>query len=187
VASRSANPVVLSQSPLSRALYVAFSSGPSYTNLPVEAVSSNSSYTVYLEILILFSTALTIFLIIMANLLLVIGAGLFSKAVANFETRAFFLLLGASSDDAAGTGPGSYDVRGNVWHLDCCSTEQGSGWGLFGSIVGWSNNGSGTRLSSCFSSGILFTISLVGTVLAYVFYWVAVIVTLVIMKFKEVN
>lgn len=112
-------------------------------------------------------STLRIFLIVTTNFLLLIGAGLFSKSVAAFQGHAFNLLLGAEADDGAGTGTGSYDVRGNVWHLDCCSPENGSGWGLFGSIFGWSNNAS------------------VGTVLAYVFYWITVMVTLVILKFKE--
>lgn len=79
----------------------------------------------------------------MTNLLLLIGAGLFSKSVAAFQNHAFALVLGTDVDDLTGTGPGSYDVRGNVWHLDCCSPEAGLGWELFGSIFGWSNNASG--------------------------------------------
>ena len=56
-----------------------------------------------------------------------------------------FLRLGTDVDDAGGTGPGSYDVRGNVWHLDCCSPESkldDQGWLVFNAILGWSNNGS---------------------------------------------
>lgn len=51
-------------------------------------------------------TTLTIFLIVMTNLLLLIGAGLFSRAVGAFETNAFNTLLGADVDDAGGDGPG---------------------------------------------------------------------------------
>jgi len=46
----------------------------------------------------------------------------------------------------AGNGPGSYDVRGNVWHLNCCNPEDkfgAEGWSVFAAIFGWSNNGSG--------------------------------------------
>lgn len=80
----------------------------------------------------------------MTNLLLLIGAGLFSKAVGNFEMHEFSVLLGQDIDDAGGTGPGSYDVRGNVWHLDCCdsSDRTGQGWTIFTAIFGWSNNAS---------------------------------------------
>lgn len=114
-------------------------------------------------------TALTVFLVVMTNLLLLIGAGLFSKAVGNFEMHEFSVLLGQDIDDAGGTGPGSYDVRGNVWHLDCCdsSDRTGQGWTIFTAIFGWSNNAS------------------LGTVLSYIFYWIAVIGALIYLKFAE--
>lgn len=92
---------------------------------------------------------MSIFLVIMANLLLLIGAGLFTKSVAAFERHRFNLLLGADLDDAGGDGPGSYDVRGNVWHLACCNpgnSFSGQGWGIFWSILGWSNNADSTPL-----------------------------------------
>ncbi|THV04057.1 iron permease FTR1 [Dendrothele bispora CBS 962.96] len=115
-------------------------------------------------------TTLTIFLIAMTNLLLLIGAGLFSRAIGAFEKNAFNHLLGADVDDSGGDGPGSYPVAGNVWHLDCCNPDDNldnSGWSVFNAIFGWTNNGT------------------LGTVLSYVFYWIAVIVTLVVMKYLE--
>jgi FTR1 family protein len=115
-----------------------------------------------------YTPALTIFLIVMTNLILLIGAGLFSKAIWSFQENAFNNLLGADVDDAGGDGPGSYDVRGNVWHLDCCNPETDMPWGIFNAVLGWTN--SATQ----------------GSVLSYVFYWVMVIVVLVYMKFKEV-
>lgn len=84
-------------------------------------------------------TALRIFLVVMTNLLLLVGAGLFSKAFWAFEENAFQKIVGASIDDTGGTGPGSYDVRGNVWHLNCCSTSTG-GWQIFNGILGWQNS-----------------------------------------------
>lgn len=106
------------------------------------------------------------FLVVMTNLLLLIGAGLFSRAVGAFQENAFnnmyvsfpslfFKLItiitnnqnrvGFDADDvaAAGNGPGSYDVRGNVWHLDCCNPEDnldGEGWSIFNAILGWTNS-----------------------------------------------
>ncbi|KAF8816071.1 iron permease FTR1 [Phlegmacium glaucopus] len=115
-------------------------------------------------------TTLSIFLVVMTNLILLIGAGLFSKAVGAFETNAFSKLLGVNGDDAGGDGPGSYPVKGNVWHLNCCNpnnTFDGQGWTIFAAIFGWTN-------SATF-----------GTVLSYVFYWLAVIAVLVYTKFKE--
>lgn len=112
--------------------------------------------------------ALTIFLIVMTNLILLIGAGLFSKAIWSFQENAFNNLLGQDVDDSGGNGPGSYDVRGNVWHLDCCNPESDMSWGIFNAVLGWENTAT------------------LGSVLSYVFYWIVVIVVLVRMKFQEV-
>lgn len=51
--------------------------------------------------------------------------------------------LGKDVDDAGGDGPGSFDVRGSVWHLDCCNAtnyKDGNGWLIFGAITGWTNS-----------------------------------------------
>ncbi|KAF8128209.1 Ftr1 protein [Boletus edulis] len=111
-------------------------------------------------------TAFKIFLICMTNFILLIGAGLFSRAVWAFQENSFIKFVGASSDETVGTGPGSYDVRGNVWHLDCCDAYHGS-WSLFNAIFGWQNSAT------------------LGSVLSYVFYWLAVIAVLVYYKFRE--
>ncbi|KIJ61412.1 hypothetical protein HYDPIDRAFT_169676 [Hydnomerulius pinastri MD-312] len=112
-------------------------------------------------------TTLKVFLVVMTNLILLIGAGLFSKAIWAFQENAFNHLLGTDVDDAGGTGPGSYNVRGNVWHLDCCAPSAAEGWSIFNAVFGWQNSAT------------------LGSVLSYVFYWLAVIVTLVYLKFKE--
>ncbi|THH31009.1 hypothetical protein EUX98_g3196 [Antrodiella citrinella] len=115
-------------------------------------------------------TTITIFLVVMTNLILLIGAGLFSKAIGDFQENAFNDLLGADVDDTGGDGPGSYDVRGNVWHIDCCNPENnfdGDGWNIFNAIFGWTNSAS------------------IGTVLGYVFYWVAAVAVLIYLKFVE--
>ncbi|KAG0707939.1 iron permease FTR1 [Suillus ampliporus] len=112
-------------------------------------------------------TTLTIFLVVMTNLILLIGAGLLSKAVWSFQEYAFNRMLGTDVDDSGGSGPGSYDVRGNVWHLDCCNPSTDQAWGVFNGLLGWTNSAT------------------LGSVLSYVFYWVLVIVVLVRMKYKE--
>ncbi|TFK49375.1 Ftr1 protein [Heliocybe sulcata] len=115
-------------------------------------------------------TTLRVFLVVMTNFLLLIGAGLFSKAVKSFQSNAFNDLLGKQVDDSGGDGPGSFDVRGNVWHLDCCNPNNnldGEGWMIFGSILGWDNSAT------------------LGSVLSYVFYWLLVAAALVRMKFRE--
>lgn len=78
--------------------------------------------------------------------------------------------LGSDVDDAGGDGPGSYDVRGSVWHLDCCNPENNfdsDGWSIFSAIFGWTNSAT------------------IGSVLSYVFYWIAVIAVLIVLKFRE--
>lgn len=67
------------------------------------------------------------------------GAGLFSKAVWAFQENDFYNLIGATADDFLGTGPGSYDVRGNVWHLGFFDSTTGS-WSLFNALFGWQNS-----------------------------------------------
>ncbi|KDQ56975.1 hypothetical protein JAAARDRAFT_131311 [Jaapia argillacea MUCL 33604] len=115
-------------------------------------------------------TALRVFMIVMTNFLLLIGAGLFSKSVWAFQARAFAEMIGADSGDSPADGPGSFNVVGNAWHLDCCnpnSKTDGQGWMIFNAILGWTNSAT------------------IGSVLSYVLYWVAAILALVRLKFKE--
>ena len=108
----------------------------------------------------------------MTNFLLLIGAGLFSRGVWAFQENAFNDLLGADVDETGGDGPGSFNVQGNVWHLDCCNPEDNfdnSGWTIFNAIFGWTNSAT------------------LGSILSYVLYWVVVIITLIFMKFREVR
>ncbi|KAI0824830.1 Ftr1 protein [Trametes gibbosa] len=146
--------------------------GQSATAIPIAAIVGLVCGLVcgYLIYAFASRTTLTVFMVVMTNFLLLIGAGLFSKAVWAFQTNAFNRLLGADVDDAGGDGPGSYDVRGNVWHLDCCNPENNfdsDGWSIFSAIFGWTNSAT------------------IGSVLSYIFYWLAVIATLIVLKFRE--
>jgi high-affinity iron transporter len=126
------------------------------------------------------------------NILLLIGAGLFSHAVSAFRQYRFKQLVGA--DDLAGV----YYVRGSLWQLNCCNPEEGAssggngGWLVFSGIFGWNNGGSSTSLSSYLirsSFSLLFPFFfgwVVASVLAYVFYWLAATLVLVYMKYNEV-
>lgn len=53
-------------------------------------------------------------MIVMTNLILLIGAGLFSRSIWEFESNAFAKLVGSDVDDTGGDGPGSFDVRNSV-------------------------------------------------------------------------
>lgn len=68
-----------------------------------------------------------------------------------------------------GSGPGSYDIRQSVWHVNCCNPEinGGGGWGIFNSILGWQNSAT------------------YGSVISYNLYWLVVMVTFVIMRHVE--
>ncbi|CCM05088.1 uncharacterized protein FIBRA_07295 [Fibroporia radiculosa] len=115
-------------------------------------------------------TTLTVFMVVMTNFILLIGAGLFSKAVWAFEAQAFANIVGADVDDTGGDGPGSFDVRNSVWHINCCNPENNldsDGWTIFGAIFGWTNSAT------------------YGSVASYVAYWVAVVIVLVYLKWKE--
>lgn len=88
-------------------------------------------------------TGLTMFMVVVTNILLLIGAGLFSRSVWWFEWHQWLKLLGPQSDDAVGDGPGTYPVQGNVWYLDCCNPiniSDNQGWSVFNAILGWTND-----------------------------------------------
>ena len=69
-----------------------------------------------------------------------------------------------------GDGPGTFNVIGNVWHLDCCNPEDnsdGHGWDIFSALFGWTNSAT------------------IGSVLSYVFYWLVAIGILVYLNYSE--
>ncbi|RYN90617.1 hypothetical protein AA0120_g6119 [Alternaria tenuissima] len=75
-------------------------------------------------------TSLQIFLVISTCFLYLVAAGLFSKGVWNLEQNAWVKLAGEGAAEA-GAGPGSYDIRKSVWHVNCCSPlENGDGGGV---------------------------------------------------------
>jgi high-affinity Fe2+/Pb2+ permease len=93
--------------------------------------------------------ALTIFMVVMTNLLFLIGAGLFSRSVWSFQWQKWITLLGINGDDTLGDDPGTYPVQGTVWHLNCCNPNNSSdnqGWSIFNAILGWTNTATCTSL-----------------------------------------
>ncbi|KAK4693137.1 high-affinity iron transporter, partial [Lecanoromycetidae sp. Uapishka_2] len=73
--------------------------------------------------------------------------------------------------DAAetGSGPGSYDIRKSVWHVNCCNAEinGGGGWGIFNALFGWENSAT------------------YGSVISYNLYWASVILVFLAMRYNE--
>ncbi|KAH6613328.1 iron permease FTR1 family-domain-containing protein [Chaetomium tenue] len=117
------------------------------------------------------STAkLQLFLVISTCLLYLVAAGLFSRAVWAFEQHAWQELIGADAAEL-GMGPGSYDIDQSVWHVNCCSPNfnGGNGWGFFNAIFGWTNSAT------------------YGSVISYNLYWLCVIVSFIVMRYREVK
>ncbi|GAA6051076.1 hypothetical protein NBRC10513_000944 [Rhodotorula toruloides] len=113
---------------------------------------------------------LSIFLVISTNILFLLGAGLFSKAVGDFQTYRYNNGVGGDIGET-GSGPGSFDpTDGSVWHLTYGNPDNNTstdGYSIFNAILGWTNNAT------------------IGTILSYIFYWLAAIVCLVYMKWTE--
>lgn len=108
------------------------------------------------------------FLIISTCFLYLVAAGLFSKAVWRFEMHEWNSLVGGDAAET-GSGPGSYDIRKSVWHVNCCNPEigGGGGWGIFNALFGWQNSAT------------------IGSVLSYNFYWIAIMVAFLAMRYNE--
>ncbi|KAF2396461.1 plasma membrane iron permease-like protein [Trichodelitschia bisporula] len=112
--------------------------------------------------------SLQIFLIISTCFLYLVAAGLFSKSIWYLQNREWNKIVGGDAAEV-GTGPGSYDIRRSVWHVNCCGPEigGGGGWGVFNSLFGWQNSAT------------------YGSVISYNVYWLAVIVGFLALGFNE--
>lgn len=86
----------------------------------------------------------------------------------DFENNEWSKLTGGDAAET-GSGPGSYDIRKSVWHVNCCNPEVdgGGGWGIFNSILGWTNSAT------------------YGSILSYNLYWLAVIAAFGVLGFHE--
>ncbi|KAF2757001.1 high-affinity iron transporter FtrA [Pseudovirgaria hyperparasitica] len=113
-------------------------------------------------------TSLQIFLIISTCFLYLVAAGLFTRSVWSFENNAWNKIIGGDAAET-GAGPGSYDIRKSVWHLNYANPEinGGGGWGVFNSLFGWTNSAT------------------YGSVISYNLYWLVVIVGFLLMSYQE--
>ncbi|KAF2963752.1 hypothetical protein GQX73_g9820 [Xylaria multiplex] len=116
------------------------------------------------------TSRLQYFLVVSTCLLYLVGAGLFSRAVWYFEAQQWNNIVGGDAAEL-GSGPGSYDIDKSVWHVNCCSPELngGSGWGIFNAIFGWTNSAT------------------YGSVISYNIYWIAIVVSLGVLRYREVK
>lgn len=111
-----------------------------------------------------------IFLIISTCFLYLVAGGLFSRGVWFFENNTWNHLVGGDVAEV-GSDAGSYDIDSSVWHVNCCNPliNGGGGWGIFNSLFGWTNSAT------------------LGSVLAYNFYWICVMVSYGLMMWRERN
>ncbi|KAK9382241.1 iron permease FTR1/Fip1/EfeU [Kockiozyma suomiensis] len=106
------------------------------------------------------------FLIGATCFLYLVGAGLFSKAVWYLEFYQWVKVVGEGAAES-GNGAGSYDIRKSVWHVNCCDPETSGGWMIFNALFGWQNSAT------------------YGSVISYNLYWIAIMVAVVLLLYKE--
>lgn len=111
-----------------------------------------------------------LFLVVSTCFLYLVAAGLFSKGVWFLESGAWNKIIGGDAAET-GSGPGSYDIRKSVWHVNGCNPyiNGGGGWGIFNAIFGWQNSAT------------------YGSVISYNIFWLVVIVVFLAMGYNEKN
>lgn len=98
-----------------------------------------------------------IFLLFSTCLLFLISAGLFSRSIYYLQFYKYVQKVGDAAAEG-GDGNGSFDSLNYVWHINYGNPEnKNSGWGLLNALCGWNNTGT------------------LGSILSYVFYWLAII------------
>jgi len=110
--------------------------------------------------------SIQLFLIVSTCVLYLIAAGMFSKAIWSLQFHVFAQKVGSDVAEA-GDGPGSYNIRQSVWHVNCCNPEIDNGWDVFQAILGWQNSAT------------------YGSVISYNIYWLAIIATVAALLYEE--
>jgi high-affinity iron transporter len=110
--------------------------------------------------------SIQIFLIASTAVLYLIAAGMFSKAVWSLQFHAFAQKVGSDVAEE-GDGPGSYDIREVVWHVNCCNPQIDNGWDVFQALLGWQNSAT------------------YGSVISYNVYWIGIMLAISCMLYEE--
>ncbi|KAL1964568.1 hypothetical protein VTN77DRAFT_6865 [Rasamsonia byssochlamydoides] len=110
--------------------------------------------------------SIQIFLIASTSVLYLIAAGMFSKAIWSLQFHTFAAKVGSDVAEE-GDGPGSYDIRETVWHVNCCNPEIDNGWDVFNAVLGWQNTAT------------------YGSVLSYNLYWIFLMLSIGCMLYEE--
>ncbi|KIX05408.1 uncharacterized protein Z518_06280 [Rhinocladiella mackenziei CBS 650.93] len=107
-----------------------------------------------------------IFLIASTCVLYLIAAGMFSKAIWSLQFYGFAQKVGGDVAEE-GDGPGSYNIRQTVWHVNCCNPEIDNGWDVFNALLGWQNTAT------------------YGSVISYNVYWIFIMIAIACMLYEE--
>ncbi|KAK9485793.1 iron permease FTR1/Fip1/EfeU [Lipomyces starkeyi] len=107
-----------------------------------------------------------VFLTISTCFLYLVAAGLISRAIWYFENYQWSQLVGGDVAET-GSGPGSYDIRKNVWHVNCCNPLSDNWWMIFQALLGWQNSAT------------------YGSVISYNLYWLGVTIAVCLLAFGE--
>ncbi|EHA26743.1 hypothetical protein ASPNIDRAFT_141555, partial [Aspergillus niger ATCC 1015] len=113
-------------------------------------------------------TTMQFFLIVSTCFLYLVAGGLFSRGIWYFQNNAWNKIIGGDASET-GSGPGSYDIRQSIWHVNCCNPELGGGggWGIFNALLGWTNSAT------------------YGSVIGYNLFWICVILAYAAMMYRE--
>ncbi|EXJ77235.1 high-affinity iron transporter [Capronia epimyces CBS 606.96] len=106
------------------------------------------------------------FLIASTCILYLLAAGMFSKSVWSLQFYKFAQKVGGDVAES-GDGPGSYNIRQTVWHVNCCNPELDHGWDVFNALLGWQNTAT------------------YGSVISYNMYWIFIMVAIACMLYEE--
>ncbi|KAJ3214275.1 high-affinity iron permease [Dinochytrium kinnereticum] len=104
---------------------------------------------------------LHVFFVSASILLLVLAAGLLSKAVMSIETHIWAIKVNALEDPDA---LDSFDTTRALWKLECCKASTPGWWSLVNAITGWDNHAT------------------ISSVVSYCMYWVLLAIGLVVYK-----
>lgn len=110
--------------------------------------------------------SIQIFLVASTCVLYLIAAGMFSKSIWSLQFHTFARRVGSDVAEE-GDGPGSYNIRQSIWHVNCCNPEVDNGWDIFKAILGWQNSAT------------------YGSVISYNIYWIFIMAVISFLLYEE--
>lgn len=110
--------------------------------------------------------SIRVFMIASTCVLYLIAAGMLSKSVWSLQYHVFAAKVGSDVAEV-GSGPGSYDPKETVWHVNCCNPEIDNGWDVFNAILGWENTAT------------------YGSVISYNVYWIFIMAVIACLLYEE--